>query len=219
MHESQSQIFENSEGNAWYTRNPKSNQITGNEQELDFIYSTLDPFRDQLSSILEIGCGGGAKLEALSKHFQASGFGIDPSVVAIKDATKRCSTIGSGLNFQTGLATDLPYDDCQFDLVFFGFCLYLVPPREIFRAVAEADRVLRNGGFLVILDFDYGSLKVNPYKHASSVFSFKNNYSELFTSSNYYHLVSKWSFSHFSKSFVSDKDERVAIEVLFKEST
>ena len=219
MHESQSQIFENSEGNAWYTRNPKSNQITGNEQELDFIYSTLDPFRDQLSSILEIGCGGGAKLEALSKHFQASGFGIDPSVVAIKDATKRCSTIGSGLNFQTGLATDLPYDDGQFDLVFFGFCLYLVPPREIFRAVAEADRVLRNGGFLVILDFDYGSLKVNPYKHASSVFSFKNNYSELFTSSNYYHLVSKWSFSHFSMSFVSDKDERVAIEVLFKEST
>jgi ubiquinone/menaquinone biosynthesis C-methylase UbiE len=217
MHESQSQIFQNSEGNAWYIRNPKSNQIAGNEQVLDFIYSTLDPFRDQVSTILEIGCGGGAKLEALSKHFQASGFGIDPSAVAIKDATKRCSTGGSSLNFQTGLATNLPYDDGQFDLVFFGFCLYLVPPQEIFRAVTEADRVLRNGGFLAILDFDYGSLKVNPYKHASGVFSFKNNYSELFTSSNYYHLVSKWSFNHFSKSFSSDKDERIAIEVLFKE--
>jgi ubiquinone/menaquinone biosynthesis C-methylase UbiE len=102
-------------------------------------------------------------------------------------------------------------------LVFFGFCLYLVPPTEIFKAVAEANRVLRGGGFLAILDFDYGQFKVSSYKHAEGIFSYKNNYSRLFTSSGYFHQMSKWSYSHFGNSFTEDRDERVSIEVLFKE--
>jgi ubiquinone/menaquinone biosynthesis C-methylase UbiE len=121
------------------------------------------------------------------------------------------------LDFQTGLATQLPYQDKKFDLVFFGFCLYLIEPNEIFKAVMEADRVLRNGGFLAILDFDYGQLCVNPYKHAPGIFSYKNHYSQIFTSSNYFHQISKWSFSHSDNSFTAEKDERLSIEVLYKE--
>jgi adenylyltransferase/sulfurtransferase len=40
------------------------------------------------------------------------------------------------------------------DLVLFGFCLYLVDRKLISRVVAEADRVLKDTGFLGIVDFD-----------------------------------------------------------------
>ena len=172
---------------------------------------------DKFHKILEIGCGAGAKVRVLSEYFQSDGYGIDPSSEAIKAANEKLSPPNIKLDFQSGLASQLPFDDKKFDLVFFGFCLYLVEPNEIFKAVMEADRVLRNGGFLAILDFDYGQLRVNPYKHAPGIFSYKNNYSQIFTSSKYFHQISKWSFSHSHNSFAADKDERLSIEVLYKE--
>jgi len=94
----------------------------------------------------------------------------------------------------------------------------LVPPSETLKSIAEADRVLRAGGFLAILDFDHGGRKINPYHHAEGISTFKNDYSNIFTSSGYYSLVSKWSYSHEATYFTSVRDERIAIEVLFKES-
>ena len=214
---SQSNLFLSGEGDAWFLRNSESLNTGSNSPDIDYICSTLNAFQNTVSSILEIGCGGGAKLSALSKHFDSEGHGIDPSEKAIQWANKNYSQSSGKLNFQTGLATELPYKDDQFDLVFFGFCLYLVPPSEILRAAAEADRVLRKGGFLAILDFDFGQQKVNPYKHADGIHSYKNNYSNLFTSLGYFHQVSKWSFNHKDNSFAVDKDERISIEVLFKE--
>jgi ubiquinone/menaquinone biosynthesis C-methylase UbiE len=123
----------------------------------------------------------------------------------------------SQLNFSVGLATDLPYQDEMFDFVFFGFCLYLVPPAETYKAIMEANRVLKNGGFLAILDFDHGGLKVNPYKHATGVFTFKNDYSGMSLASNFYSLVSKWSFSLKGGFFTEERDERISVDVLFKE--
>jgi len=214
--ESQSDTFLSTEGDAWFYRN--ENQLSKDRQlDIDFLSKTLISRKSEIRNILEIGCAGGHKLAALAHIFGATGYGIDPSKAAIQSARKSAKLSDSKLNFVTGLATDLPYPDAKFDLVFFGFCLYLVPPKEIFKAVMEADRVLKSGGYLAIVDFDYGQLKVNPYKHADGVYSFKNNYSQFFTSSGYFHLVSKWSFSHLGNSFETDKDERLAIEVLFKE--
>lgn len=214
---SQSSLFLGGEGDAWFSRNSESLNATSVSPDISFIFSTLDGFHNSISNILEIGCGGGAKLSALSKHFNSLGYGIDPSKKAIHSASEKYSQTENKLHFQTGIATNLPYEDNQFDLVFFGFCLYLVPPNEILSAAMEADRVLRQGGFLAILDFDYGQQKVNGYKHAEGVYSFKNTYSKLFTSLGYFHQVSKWSFSHTDNAFALDKEERISIEVLYKE--
>jgi ubiquinone/menaquinone biosynthesis C-methylase UbiE len=214
---SQSNLFLNGEGDAWFSRNSESAYESQTNVDISIICSTLAQFKSKISKILEIGCGGGAKVGTLSNYFDAEGHGIDPSKVAIESARSRLGASERKLHFQTGLATDLPFENNSFDLVFFGFCLYLVPPAEIFKAVMEADRVLKQGGFLAILDFDYGQLKVNPYKHAEGINSYKNNYSQLFTTSGYFHQVSKWSFSHFDDSFILDKDERLSIEVLYKE--
>ena len=217
MSKNQGEKFLGGEGDAWFLRNQDSLDRTLEDPSVKFIRYSLNEFRHEIFNVLEIGCGGGSKLSSLSSFFSAKGYGIDPSQKAINFAKKRYAASDDNLTFITGLATDLPYESEKFDFVFFGFCLYLLPPNEIFRAVAEADRVLRDGGFLAILDFDYGQLKVNPYKHANGISSYKNNYSTLFTTSGYYHQVSKWSFSLLGNSFVHDKDERLSIEVLYKE--
>ena len=218
MSKNQGEKFLGGEGDEWFLRNQESLEGKLEEPSVKFIQYSLGEFRDEISNLLEIGCGGGAKLSILPSFFGAKGYGVDPSQKAIDFAKKRYTTSNGKLTFVTGLATDLPYESEKFDLVFFGFCLYLLPPNEVFRAVAEADRVLRAGGFLAILDFDYGQLMVNPYKHAEGVFTYKNNYAEIFTTSGYYHQVSRWSFSHFGNAFVHDKDERLSIEVLYKDS-
>jgi ubiquinone/menaquinone biosynthesis C-methylase UbiE len=214
---SQSSLFLGGEGDAWFLRNSESLLTPSDSPDISFISSTLKAFQNSISTILEIGCGGGAKLSALSKCFDSLGYGIDPSKKAIQSAREKYSQTESKLHFETGISTNLPYEDNKFDLVFFGFCLYLVPPNEILRTAMEADRVLRKGGFLAILDFDYGQQKVNNYKHAEGVYSFKNTYSKLFTSLGNFHQVSKWSFSHTDNSFAVDKDERISVEVLYKE--
>ena len=217
-YETQSEIFLSAEGDAWFLRNRDHLESTKiNNIDVDFICNSLFPFKGGITNILEIGCGSGTKIANLAEFFNASGFGLDPSHMAIDSAKESAKDNRPELNFAVGLATDLPYSDQIFDLVFFGFCLYLVPPSETYKTLMEADRVVKNGGFIAILDFDYGSRKVNPYRHAEGVFSYKNNYSQIFTSSGYYSLVNKWSFSHSGKYFTSDRDERISIEILHKE--
>jgi ubiquinone/menaquinone biosynthesis C-methylase UbiE len=198
-------------------RNTESLKTASDSPDIRFICSTLNSFENEVSRILEIGCGGGTKISTLSKHFDSDGYGLDPSEKAIMYAKENYSHSSSRLHFKTGLATDLLYEDDYFDLVFFGFCLYLLPPNEWLKAATEANRVLRKGGFLAILDFDFGQPKVNPYKHKDGIFCFKNTYSKLFTALGHYHQVSKWSFNHKENTFVVDKDERVSIEILYKE--
>ena len=92
-----------------------------------------------------------------------------------------------------------------------------MPPAETYKAIMEANRVLKNGGFLAILDFDHRGLKINPYKHAPGVFAFKNDYSGMFLASNFYSLVSKWSFSLEGDHFIEEREDRISVNILFKE--
>lgn len=95
--------------------------------------------------------------------------------------------------------------------------MYLVDRSEIFNAVAEADRVLKNGGFLVIFDFDPAQRHKRPYHHKSGLFSYKTSYSDFFINCGHYYLVAKESFSHSDNHFSLNSDERVSICVLYKE--
>jgi len=217
MSNNQVNRFLNGEGDAYYARNAKAPSLYEESIDIEFICKTLSNFRSDISNILEIGCADGRKLATLSEYFDADGFGIDPSKLAIDSAVNLAKGTAASLDYAIGSATNLPYEDEQFDLVFIGFCLYLIPPRDIYRAIQEADRVLRGGRFIAILDFDYGHLNVNPYSHAPGIFSYKSNYSHLFTALGYYHQISKWNFSIRGDSFSTDRNERVAIEILYKE--
>jgi len=216
----QSAAFLEGEGDSYFLRNKAAltSRATSKEGffEIDWLAHTLAPFKDKINSILEIGCSNGVNLERMCDLLQATGRGIDPSELAVTEGNLMYAS-GEKIQLRTGTASSLPFETQSFDFVFFGFCLYLLDRSELSSAVAEADRVLENGGFLAITDFDPIHRHKRPYVHKEGVFSFKQDYSQLFTVSGIYYLVGKISFSHRQQFFDLDGNERVSTTLLFKE--
>jgi len=216
----QTKTFMEEEGDNYFRRNKatlESAAAKWGEQfsDIDWIHHCLAPFRNEIGSILEVGCANGSKLARICNLIEARGSGIDPSQLAVAEGNRKLGD--GGIELHAGTASKLPFENQSFDLVYFGFCLYLVDRQDLLPAVAEADRVLRNGGFLAITDFDPIHQHKRPYHHKAGVFSFKQDYSKLFTASGMYSLVAKTSFSHHQPSFDPDGNERVSTTLLFKE--
>jgi ubiquinone/menaquinone biosynthesis C-methylase UbiE len=209
----QSNVFLESEGDRWFERNKESLNLKSDYYETETIKRVLNNFKYNINNILEIGCGNAKKLSDLCTFFDAKGHGIDPSASALKNG----KIVNKNLNLKVSTAADIPYEVNSFDLVYFGFCLYLVDRNDILRAISEADRVLKSGGFLAILDFDPKKRHKRPYEHKSDLFSYKTSYADFFTASGHYYLVAKDSFSHATHHFTADSDERVSISILYKE--
>ena len=210
--------FKHEEANAWFRRNQAQLQRLGPSYGADFIESVLCSFRDEIGNVLEIGCGDGRKIEKMAEFFDAKGAGIDPSTEAVASGRNRLVQAGIGsVELLEGTADELPFDTGQFDLVHFGFSLYLVSRERIFRSIAEADRVLHAGGFMTIFDFDPLAMHKRAYAHKSGVFSYKARYADWLVATGHYHLVAKRSFSHAAADFSLDDDERLAVSVLYKE--
>lgn len=219
MTTSQDDVFKNDEANHWYNRN--KNHLDGQDgsgtpaYDVQLLSTWLAPLRSNIHRVLEIGCCNGKKLEALCRELEASGEGIEPSSQAVIDGNERMQ--GSPARLTCGTAETLPFESNSFDLVYFGFCLYLLDRSTLLQALSEADRVLRKGGFLAMTDFDPGVMHKRPYSHRSGVFSYKQDYSRPYTESGLYYLASKAAFSHRQNFFDPVVDERVSLSLLYKE--
>jgi ubiquinone/menaquinone biosynthesis C-methylase UbiE len=212
----QESAFLNGEANNWYSRNRRNLGATGDSIGVKAITNMLLPFKDEIANVLEIGCSDGSKLRMLCENMNASGFGIDPSEDAI-NAGNAIQNPESKITLEVGTASSLPFEREFFDVVYFGFSLYLIDRNMLFQAVAEADRVLKPGGFLIIQDFDPGFRHKRPYSHLDGIFSYKNSYADLFTSSGHYFEAEKTSISHTQNHFDKNPDERISISLLYKE--
>jgi ubiquinone/menaquinone biosynthesis C-methylase UbiE len=214
---SQESAFLNGEADNWFNRNRQGLRSPDGSIGVNSVTSMLIPFKNDISSILEIGCSDGSKLRSLCKNLDAKGFGIDPSTDAISAGN---NIVDSTVEVQltVGTAANLPFENAFFDIVFFGFSLYLVDRNLLFQSVSEADRVLKPGGFLVIQDFNPGVRQKRPYAHLEGLFSYKNSYADLFTTSGHYFEAEKVSFSHSKGSFDKDPHERISISLLYKET-
>ncbi|HJW40256.1 MAG TPA: class I SAM-dependent methyltransferase [Rhizomicrobium sp.] len=206
---SQKEVFLESEGDAWYARNPAP--PTPRAQALA---RTLKEMHIAPSAILEVGCAGGGFLAALQQEFSAARCaGIDPSARAIEDAGARYPD----MTFRQSTADDLPFKDASFDLVILGFCLYLTDPADHFRAAWQTDRVTRSPGFVVVRDFLPPSPYRNSYAHKPGLFSHKMNFSGMLTWHPAYALLSRTYREH-SSPYGYDADERVITDILRKDA-
>lgn len=110
------------------------------------------------AAALDIGCGTGAITRVLAESPGIREvFGIDLSGIFIEKA-RELAGANSRLSFLIGDARAVPFSDASFDLVVFHTVLCHLPGPE--RALEEAHRVLRPGGWLAVFDGDYPTASV-----------------------------------------------------------
>lgn len=201
--------FLRGEGNRYFRRNRAASFSSQHRKALDLIAGCLTAG----SRVLEIGCCDGRNLRYLKSRLPIHGSGVDPSEAAVKAGRKA----GPSFSLKTGTADRLPYKDRSFDMVIFGFCLYLVDRSLLTRVVAETDRVLRDRGYVAIIDFDVKTPISREYKHKQGVLSHKLDYPALFTAFPHYAMADKYCYSHAGERFSPDIQERLACTILYKD--
>jgi SAM-dependent methyltransferase len=130
----------------WHTRFTQQAKWTDELRRYLFAQSGLE----QADRILEIGCGTGAVLARLPVT-PGQVFGLDINRAYLTQA----AGYAPGASLIQGDALDLPIANAQFDCIYFHFTLLWVA--DAGRALSEARRVLRSGGWLMALaEPDYG---------------------------------------------------------------
>ena len=207
---SQKKIFKASEGDCWFQRNRNSSHSPpANEDEIVAFIKSIELVPE---TVLELGCSNGQRLEVIRNAFQAKCYGIDPSTKAVDEGKSKYPDI----SLQVGTADNLPFDDDSFDMIIFGFCLYLCDRKDLFKIAYEADRCLKNNGTLIIKDFYPPFAYKNKYSHHDSIYTYKMDYSQMFRWNPAYAEVSKIVFSHSGFALRDMPEEKVAIVVLRK---
>ena len=108
--------------------------------------------------LLEVGCGTGPVSRALAQlRTDCQVIGVDPSPFFLTKARHLAAGIAK-LEFRQGDACQLPFEAGLFDVLVFHTTLCHVPALD--EALAEAFRVLRPGGQLVVFDADYSTTSV-----------------------------------------------------------
>lgn len=207
-------IFLNDEGDAWFERNHQAMQDREFHREEPVISASIKALpliAHSQPRLLEVGCGEGKRLAWMSQHLGMECHGIDPSGKAVASAK------AIGVFAQQGTADALPYDSGMFDILVFGFCLYLCDREDLFRIAQEADRVLRPDGWIVIQDFFSSAPIQREYHHKPGVFSYKMDHRRLFDWHPAYTCFSHELTQHDgAPRFTDDPQEWVATSVLRK---
>ncbi|HEU4885655.1 MAG TPA: methyltransferase domain-containing protein [Longimicrobium sp.] len=113
--------------------------------------------------VLDVGCGPGTDTLPLAAIVgptgQVTGIDRDPEMVAEADRRARAAGVDAWVEHRVGDATALPFDDGAFDGVRSErLLLHLAEPE---RAVAEMVRVTRPGGWVALVDTDWGTRSVD----------------------------------------------------------
>jgi len=107
---------------------------------------------DSAKYVLDVGSGVGGTSRCLAKEFGCRVTGIDLTDVYCRAATMLSARIGLAhlVDFRQGDATELPFDDQTFDVVWTEHVAMNIPDKA--RLYKEMHRVLKPGGTLAIYD-------------------------------------------------------------------
>jgi ubiquinone/menaquinone biosynthesis C-methylase UbiE len=97
-------------------------------------------------SVLDVGCGNGSLIAAISKKADISAFGVDISPKMIAECQKNYPDI----NFKISSGELIPFEDSTFNCVVMCCVLHHLHTPETF--FTEAKRILKPGGTLIVGD-------------------------------------------------------------------
>lgn len=180
----QKDIMMQSEGDAWLARNRDK---LGHEDEVTHLITSV--IKKRPTRVLEIGCANGWRLAKLRDMYSAEVMGVEPSMQAAIEAAALKVPV-----HQT-TASCLPVDNTSFDLIIYGFCLYLTDPQDWLLIAAEGDRALAPGGHIIINDFgDFEPTRGVPYEHDRRLTSWHFDWAKLWLAHPRYTMVHRrWS--------------------------
>jgi len=207
---SQKDIFLDSEGDAWWHRNSRGSETSFDPEKDRLLPDLLELPLEGGMKVLEIGCSSGSRLLWLQDNLGLQCSGIEPSTQAVKIAQDK------GLDVYQATAESLPFEDKSFDLVIFGFCLYLCDRQDLFSIAQEADRVLKNPGWLAILDFFSLTPLSRSYHHLDGVYSYKMDCQTLFSWNPNYVCMTQKIRHHLDNTYTDKAQEWVALSILRK---
>jgi ubiquinone/menaquinone biosynthesis C-methylase UbiE len=127
------------------------------QQEMRRAFLADIPFPTN-ANVLEIGCGTGVLTRTIARLPAIHAIvGVDPATSLLERARALSSDIPN-ITYQAADGRSLPFGNEAFDVVVFDSTLCHVP--EPNRALAEAYRVTRSGGWLAAFDGDYATTTV-----------------------------------------------------------
>ncbi|MBN1903795.1 MAG: ArsR family transcriptional regulator [Deltaproteobacteria bacterium] len=100
---------------------------------------------------VDMGCGTGQLLHRL-KELAAVAIGVDSSPQMLEQARRLFSDANGSVELRLGELEHLPVGDSQADFVIISMVLHHIPSPE--KAIAEAARILKSKGKLIIADFE-----------------------------------------------------------------
>jgi ubiquinone/menaquinone biosynthesis C-methylase UbiE len=114
-------------------------------------------------AVLEVGCGPGTDTIPLSRLVGSAGrvVGVDVDAAMLAEADRRAAEAGVGtwVVHREGDAGALPFADASFDSCRSERLFQHLPHAEA--ALAEMVRVTKPGGWVVVLDTDWGSMSAD----------------------------------------------------------
>ena len=133
--------------------------ITVRKDEWEWINKHLPPGR---ISVLDIGCGNGALLNALSERIEY-GAGVDKSESILEKARERTSA-KANLEFSRISSPSIPFEDDKFDVVISLMSFRYLDWDPLMK---EVKRVTKTGGVFLIVDMV--TVPVKPTEYAQLV--------------------------------------------------
>lgn len=192
----QAAIFIASEGDEWHRRNLDKGRMLPVVDMSEYV--------DKITSAVEFGCGAGLNIGEIQYQRGCAALGIDPSSEAISFAREKYPKA----KFLQGTANYHFLDRGGHDLLVYGFCLYLCDRESLQSIVSIADNALRDGGHIIIQDFDPEYPHRVPYHHVPGMFSYKMDHSKLWLANPAYSLVRKEVYADGEAVWLLKKDTK-----------
>jgi SAM-dependent methyltransferase len=207
-------VFIRSEGDRWFDRNRTALDVFKADADLPLKLLELYDLRPE--RVLEIGAANGFRLAAIEKRSGGQVVAVEPSEQAIANGKTKFPFV----NFVRGSANNLPLKR-PFGLIIVNFVFHWIDRANLLCVVSEIDRLLEDGGFLIIGDFQPVNRLRVPYHHLENgaVRTYKQNYAEVFLASGMYHSVSFLTAHHAAKKLdpLANEQERIAAWLLRKD--
>jgi SAM-dependent methyltransferase len=191
------------EGDRYFER-VRDHTLREADPETDPPLRMISTYKLQPRSVLEVGAANGYRLATLARIYGCQVSGVEPGEVAVADGQTRFPMV----RLEQGRGDAIPFEE-KFDLVIINFVFHWVDRSVLIKTVAEIDRVVEDGGFLLIGDFYPRHPTRTRYHHlpGEEVYTYKQDWSAMFVASGSYRTLAMLSGKHPTSPPTADVDD------------